>query len=388
MNPHMKALFESLQEALLIVSATGETLYANPVAQEILQLSAGATYSSEWLQGQIRAIRQGYLKPPLTFEVDLPRRSEHADRMRVTLLQSPAGSNFILVMRNITAERLYQNAVGNLAEMLDSEFGAPVKRFLASVTDTLAQFEIRAEETEGNWALQNAVAAMSREGASLERSLQKASLLAATHKWFPMRDDQRVLVTSLVGDALLASQPLLVERGIQVRFCGLDDNLPVIYGSKMFLTQALAGYLTHLVERIDRGVNILISAKANGNVVLLTITNYGDLLPEESGSALLLSSGVARSKSVKAVELPLALCKRVVELNGGSLRFGRENGKVSSITFELPVGAPAKAFGESCEECPISAQAMQYARDLAEIMADSKEGRPPLRKAVPLRKAS
>ena len=88
MNPHMKALFESLQEALLIVSATGETLYANPVAQEILQISAGANYSTEWLQSQIRAIRQGYLKLPLTFQVELPRRSEHADqelRMRVVI---------------------------------------------------------------------------------------------------------------------------------------------------------------------------------------------------------------------------------------------------------------------------------------------------------------
>lgn len=377
MNPHMKALFESLQEALLIVSATGETLYANPVAQEILQIPAGANYSSEWLQSQIRAIHQGYLKLPLTFQVELPRRSEHADQMQVTLLQSPAGSNFILVMKNITAEQLYQNAVGNLAEMLHAEFGAPVKRFLAAVADTLAQFEIGAK---GNRALQNAVAVVSREGASLERLLQKASLLAGTYKWFPMRDDQRVLVTSLVDDALLASQSLLVERGIQVRFCGLDDNLPVIYGSKMFLSQALAAYLDYFVERIGRGVNILISAKASGNVVLLTVTNYEDLLPGKSSSALLPLSGVVRSKSSKAVSIPLALCKRVVELNRGTLHFGRENGKVSSITFELPVGAPTKSFGESCDECSIASQAMQYARDLAEKMADSKAVRSPLRK--------
>lgn len=384
MNPHMKALFESLQEALLIVSATGETLYANPVAQEILQISAGANYSTEWLQSQIRAIRQGYLKLPLTFQVELPRRSEHADQMQVTLLQSPAGSNFILVMKNITAEQLYQNAVGNLAEMVHSEFGAPVKQFLAAVADTLAQFE---NSAKGNLALQNAVAVVSREGASLERVLQKASLLAGAYRWFPMRDDQRVLVTSLVDDALLASQPLLVERGIQVRFCGLDDNLPVIYGSKVFLTQALAAYLAYLVERIGRGVNILISAKASGNVVLLTITNYGDLLPEKSSSVRLPFSGMAGSKSIDTLDLPLALCKRVVELNGGTLRFGGKNGKVRSITFELPVGAPAKPFGESCDECPIASQAMQYARDLAELLANSKDG-PPLKRAVPLRKAS
>lgn len=384
MNPHMKALFESLQEALLIVSATGETLYANPVAQEILQISAGANYSTEWLQSQIRAIRQGYLKLPLTFQVELPRRSEHADQMQVTLLQSPAGSNFILVMKNITAEQLYQNAVGNLAEMVHSEFGAPVKRFLAAVADTLAQFE---NSAKGNLALQNAVAVVSREGASLERVLQKASLLAGAYRWFPMRDDQRVLVTSLVDDALLASQPLLVERGIQVRFCGLDDNLPVIYGSKVFLTQALAAYLAYLVERIGRGVNILISAKASGNVVLLTITNYGDLLPGKSSSARLPLSGMAGSKSIDTLDLPLALCKRVVELNGGSLRFGGKNGKVHSITFELPVGAPAKPYGESCDECPIASQAMQYARDLAELLANSKDG-PPVKRAVPFRKAS
>lgn len=373
MNPSMEALFDSLQDGLLIVSATGKTLYANPAALSALQASRGEEISVEWLQSQIAAIRSGYLKPPLSFEIELPRQSEHAALMRVTLLPSPAGGKFMVVIKDITAARLYENAIRNLAEMLHSEYNAPLQDFLSAVSGMQAEFELHAD---GNWPLQGVVADVSRKAASLEDVLGKISLLASTYKWSPMRGDDRILVTALIDEALLASKSLLAQRQIRVMFCGLDDRLPVIYGSRLFLAQALAGYLAHMVERIGPGVNILISAKSAGNVVLLTITNYGEIIPDKGSPALLPLPDAAQSKPLKAMNLTLSLCKRVVELNGGSLRVVREDGKVGSIIFELPVGAPARVSGDSCSECSISLQAMQFARDLAEIMADSKDARP------------
>ncbi len=373
MNPSMEALFDSLQDGLLIVSATGKTLYANPAALSALQASRGEEISVEWLQSQIAAIRSGYLKPPLSFEIELPRQSEHAALMRVTLLPSPAGGKFMVVIKDITAARLYENAIRNLAEMLHSEYNAPLQDFLSAVSGMQAEFELHAD---GNWPLQGVVADVSRKAASLEDVLGKISLLASTYKWSPMRGDDRILVTALIDEALLASKSLLAQRQIRVMFCGLDDRLPVIYGSRLFLAQALAGYLAHMVERIGPGVNILISAKSAGNVVLLTITNYGEIIPDKGSPALLPLPDAAQSKPLKAMNLTLSLCKRVLELNGGSLRVVREDGKVGSIIFELPVGAPARVSGDSCSECSISLQAMQFARDLAEIMADSKDARP------------
>lgn len=374
----MAALFDSLQDALLIVSATGKTLYANPAALSVLPAPRGEQLSAEWLQSQIEAIRRGHLRPPLTFDIELARQSAPADLMRVTLLQSPAGGNLIVVMKNITTGRLHENMIGNLAEMLLSEFSAPMTQFLSALSDMQKEFERHAK---GNWPLQSVVADVSRKGTSLEKLLKNITVLASTYKWEPMRSDDRILVTALVDDALHASKALLAERQIRVRFCGLDDRLPVIYGSRLFLAQALAGYLTHLIERIGRGVNILISAKAAGNVIFLTIANYGEIIPEKSSSVLLSLAGTGQPKPPKAMNLTLALCKRVVELNGGTLRFGRENDKISSITFELPVGAPAKAIGESCNECSILSQAMLYARDFAEVMVQSKEVRTLLKKS-------
>jgi K+-sensing histidine kinase KdpD len=131
-----------------------------------------------------------------------------------------------------------------------------------------------------------------------------------------------------------------------------------------------------MVERIGPGVNILISAKSSGNVVLLTVTNYGETIPDKGIRAMLPLPDAAGSKPLEALNLTLSLCKRVVELHGGSLRLVRENGKVGSIVFELPVGAPARLSGDSCSECSIALQAMQFARDLAEIMTDGRNPRP------------
>jgi signal transduction histidine kinase len=373
MNPNMETLFDSLQDGLLIVSATGKTAYANPAALAALQATHVEEIAPEWLQSQIAAIRSGYLKPPLTFEIELPRQSEHAALMRVTLLPSPAGGRFMVVIKDITAARLYENAIRNLAEMLHSEFNAPMRDFLTAVSGMRAEFELHAD---GNWPLQDVVAGVSRKAASLEEVLGKISLLASTHKWSPMRGDDRIPVKTLVDEALLETKSLLARRQIRVMFCGLDDRLPVIYGSRLFLSRALAGYLAHMVERIGPGVNILISAKSSGNVVLLTVTNYGETIPDKGIRAMLPLPDAAGSKPLEALNLTLSLCKRVVELHGGSLRLVRENGKVGSIVFELPVGAPARLSGDSCSECSIALQAMQFARDLAEIMTDGRNPRP------------
>lgn len=368
MNRHMELLFDSLKEGLFMVAATGRILYANPAARAALPIVIGEPLPGEWLQNQITAIRKEYLKPPLRFEIDLLRDSAHPDRMQITLLPSPAGSDFIVLMQNITAEHLYENAIGNLAEMLDSEFRAPMKQFLAAVAEMLSLFEKHAGD---NWLLQNTAAKVSRKGDSLSELLHKVSLLASTCKSSPMRGEERIGLSSLVDDALLAVGKPLAERGIQIRFCGIDNDLPVIYGSRSFLAQALAGYLRDLIKQSNRGENILISASVKGSGVLLSIVNHEQVIPERSRPVQLPLPRAADSKLIEARGLTLSLCKRVVELHGGILHIDRQQGKARSVTFELPAGAPVAGSQE-----PALEQAFRYAQDLSRLL--KRRGKRPL----------
>jgi signal transduction histidine kinase len=362
MNLNMQRLFDSLKDGILIISPVEYgVLYANQAARAMLPVSPGQPLLVEWMHSQISAIERGFLKPPLTFEISLPGLNSLSDQIQVTLLPSPVGKDFVVILKNISDEQRYENVISNLAEMLDCEFHVPMREFMGSVTQMLSLFEPKAEE---NWALRESVAEVSRKGASLKGRLQQIGLLASTFKQSPMQGEERIVVPTLINDVLTSTRTLLTEHGIRVSFSGVSTGLPVIYGSRNFLVQALAGYLRYLVERVDRGVNILISAKTKGDFILLSIANYGlSQPPGHSRRVLLPLLGDGETKNIEALSLTLPLCKRVVELCGGNLHFGEDGGVFSKIIFELPVGAP------SVEEPDLGMQqAQRYAQDLLTLM--------------------
>ncbi|MEI7612587.1 MAG: hypothetical protein WCK63_06740 [Betaproteobacteria bacterium] len=362
MNPNMQHLFNSLKDGLLIVSPDErEVLYANEAARKILPLTIGKPLSGDWINSQITGFQRGYLKPPLTYEISLSRQDQPTEQIQVTLLASPVGGDFIAVLNNITTDQMYENVIGNLAEMLDCDFRAPMQEFLGAVDQVYALLEPKAKES---WALREAVAKVSKQGVALKGRLQQIGLLASTFKEEPIRGEDRITVPALINEILALTKPLLVAHGIRVSFSGIREGLPIIYGSKSYLVQAIAGYLRHLVEQIDSGANILFSTITKGDFILLSIANFGKSTPPgKSRHELHPLLGAATSKKCEVLGLTLPLCKRVVELSGGSLQFDEEYGEVNKITFELPVGAPVTEQRELG-----LLQAQRYAQDLISLM--------------------
>jgi signal transduction histidine kinase len=361
MNRNIRYLFDSIKDGLLIVSPGGEVQFANLAARAIFPVTVGKQLQGEWLRSQLMAIERGYLKAPLSFDITVPGQADAVDRMQITLLSSPIGKDFVVLMKNLTAEQLYENVINNLAEMLDCELNRPMQQFLDAATQMLDQFKVAAKD---DWPLRESVAEVNRRAEVLEGRLKQIALLASAFKASPIHGDDRIVVSELIVDAVSTVKALLMQRHIRLSYAGLLDGLPVIYGSKTFLIQAVAGYLRHLVEHIAPGANILISARAKGNFMLLGITNFGRSAPPNGSTRLflpLLGNGAATKTDGLGLTLPL--CKRVVELNGGHLRLEKEGNEVSRIVLELPIGAPAVDTRDLGLK-----QAERYAQDLLTLM--------------------
>lgn len=371
MNRNMQSLFENLKDGLLIVSGSdARVLYANAAARSMQTFALGEPLTGDWLSRHIADIQHGYEQPPISFEIDLPTPGDAVDRIRVTLVPSPVGSDFIVLLNNLTDAAAYDNVINNLAEMLDCHFREPMQQFLGDARAIVEQLELR---TASDPALRASVATLSQQGNALLANLQQLGLLASTFKSAPMHGDERIKLTELFDEVFSACRSLLIERHIRVSTSGLNEQLPLIYGSHAFLVEALAGYLSHLLRRIERGVDILVSAKAKGNFVLLSLTNFGQTPPPgASHRALqpLLNAG-RRANGGRSLGLSLPLCKRVLKLNGGSLRFDGEGNEFSKITFELPVGAPALD-----EQALAMQQAQRYAADLLALMQRRSQAQP------------
>jgi hypothetical protein len=361
MNRNIRILFDSLKDGLLIVAPGGEVQFANVAARALVPIVIGKQLSGEWLRTQLMAIQRGYLKPPLTFDITVPGQIDAADRMRVTILPSPIGQDFVVLMKNVTTEQRYENVIGNLAEMLDCEISQPTQQFLDAAAQLLGQFK---ESAGGDWALRDAVAEVERRAGVVARRLKQIGLLASAFKTAPIRGEDRIVVSELIIEVVATVKALLLKRQIGLSYAGLLDGLPVIYGSRTFLVHAIAGYLRHLVKQSDPGANILISMRAKGNFMLLGITSFGQCaIPGPGARPFMPLLEYASGGNAGGLNLTLPLCKRVVEINGGHLRLEKDGESVNRIVFELPIGAPAADVRDLGLK-----QAERYAQDLLTLM--------------------
>jgi len=365
MDKNIRFLFDRMKDALLLVASSGKVLYANPAAHAILTLTIGDPVPGDWLGGQINAVQRGYLKLPLIFEIDLPNPSGMADRVRVTLLPSPARGNLLVLLTRTNTDNLLENEIGNLADMLDCEVRGAVQHYSDAVDSLLHQFEQRTGE---DWDLKYSVAALSRKTEILTDRLKKISLLAATTRMTSIRGGERILVTALVDEALLILKPTLAEKGTRISYCGLRDSLPVIYGGKSFLSQALAGYLKYFIENDAGKTNVVISAKLSGNHVQLSVEDYEQPAPAILRAPPLSQIKIGQSTVPEFPFLTLALCKRVIKLNGGSVHLKHAGGKAKTILFVFPIGAPAFNHHELDLQ-----QVLRYAQDLNTLMQFASE---------------
>lgn len=362
MNPHIQTLFDNLKEGLMIVSPAGRVNYANAAALSVFPVTIGETLKNEWFSMQITAISQGYATLPVTSMMELSCENAPLEKIEVTLLHSPVGNDLIVLAKNLSVENAYQNVISNLAEMLDCEFHTPMRQFLDSVSNMIALLEISAKD---KWNLRESLFTVSELSTALTAKLEQIGLFASTFKNSQIRSSERIFVHQMIADVLAQSAKTRLERNVRVSFCGIGEESPVIYGSKIFITHALAGYLRHLLEQVDQGSNILISLKEKSGFILLGISNDGRGNHSTTGNHVtqpFLSAPLTKG-GISPIELSLPLCERVLELHGGSLSFYHEGNQLHQITFELPTGAPAEQSHEQD-----AAQAQRYAHDLRTLL--------------------
>ncbi len=346
----------------MILTPSGKVSYANATARTIFPAEIGETLNDEWLSRQISAVRLGYANLPATSMMEIPVENDAPDIIQITLLSSPVGDDLIVLAKNNSEENAYTNVVSNLAEMLDCEYQAPMQNFLASVSKMIALFEANTNE---NWYLRESVTSVTEMGRNLAATLHQIGLLAATFKKSQMRGSERILVNQMIADVLGQTARVMQERRVRVSFTGFVDDSPVIYGSKFFLTHALAGYLRHLVQQIDQGSNILLSLKGKAGFLLLCIANdgQGHYPAKRKHVTQPFLDAPVEDDGLPAAELSLPLCERVVELHGGNLSISFDGNELNQIIFELPTGAPAEQSDEQGVK-----QAQRYAQDLLKLI--------------------
>jgi signal transduction histidine kinase len=123
-----------------------------------------------------------------------------------------------------------------------------------------------------------------------------------------------------------------IPRNIQIQI-HVEDGFPIIYTSYQTLKRALINLVQNAVQAMPNGGKVVILANIKADKAEIIVQDTGGGIPEDVKPNLFKPLFSTKSKGQG---LGLAVVKRLVETQGGTVRFESENGDGARFIVELP----------------------------------------------------
>ena len=147
-------------------------------------------------------------------------------------------------------------------------------------------------------------------------------------------------VPTAIANALTLMRERASRHGITLTYV-LDDRLGEIRGDERKFKQVLLNLLSNAVKFTPSGGKVEIRARLIDAMVEVAIADTGEGIPPEDQQPVFeeFKQVGKSSKKVEGTGLGLALCRKFVELHGGSIGLESQLGVGSTFTFTVPVNA-------------------------------------------------
>lgn len=358
MNPQMKQLFDSLQDAVVIVDGEGVVRHANQAGTEMFAVQLGQPFPNPAVVRGVLDVVSGFKKSPAGIPLPV---APGAPPSMAKVLTLPLPGLYAVTGNDTAPRAFYDQTLANFHEYLRIDLAEPMLRFSRQASQ-LASGPAAA-----------AFAELAADAKLIAERLQRIEQLAELFGGAPLVDQERLSFREIIDEALGAVAPTLATRGIDAYFDGLDGELPPVYGSRVWLTRALRELLDNVVRHAVSRSKLEISLRCTGNHVIISLRNHGQLVSNHLKSKQLYvpfagTPGANGQKKPsgpgrRVAGLGLPIVQQIMRLHGGFLNIveGGEDGLLE-FNLELATGAPAR----DSQALDIE-QAKRYARDLATL---------------------
>ena len=210
------------------------------------------------------------------------------------------------------------------------ELRTPVAVILSQTQTALSRERSSSEYREALEACERAARRMK----ALTESLLELARLDAGQE--PLRKE-RFDLKGTVADCVELLRPLAAERGLRIH-CDVPSMECV--GDAERIGQVVTNLLTNAIHfNRDQG-EVRLSAQSESGAVLLTVTDTGQGIPAEDIPHLFerfYRVDKSRSRVQGRNGLGLAICKAIVEAQGGTIELTSQIGVGSTFTVRLPL---------------------------------------------------
>lgn len=335
----LSSLFDSLQEAILVISPAHTILYHNAAAQEFLGLPENAAalpvekllpglnlnlLLSDSGIGSRKSMRQEleltYPEPRIVQMYALPIDREDAP--------------YALILNDITAtmeraadmaESERSKAVSILAAEVAHEIGNP----LNSLYLHLQFLQRLLKNPDANLA--DATQEVSEARSEVERL--DAIINQFLHALRPGKPVFETLdLKSLVLDSLNFMRQEITDRKIQLEFYW-GENVPQVKGDASQLKQAFYNLARNAMQAMPTGGRLTVRCSADDNFVMLSVSDSGCGIKPENMQKIFRPFFTTKNAGTG---LGLMIVERIVREHGGSLAVDSRENAGTTFTISLP----------------------------------------------------
>ncbi len=332
-------IFRSINDAVILLDASGSVLFVNPEAQERLGLPAGGVAEGKPLPLLLgrdhplsRLIETAYATGTEMRDVALDLGPDgQPSRLLVSISslgQSPEPAGLLIVARDLESMRELENVVDYSGRLV--RLGGLISGVAHQIRNPLnamnLQLELLSQDAGRGAPLDQRLGAVRREIDRLSRAIDALMRF--------MRPEELklapVAINELIGEA--ASQ--VTPSGIRIE-SNFDRALPIVNVDRALLGEALRNVISNACDAMapKGGTLRLATALAPGGFVEIRIADTGGGIEPENLERI-FNLYFTTKQNGNGLGLPLAL--RAVDLHHGTMEIQSEPGAGTTVIIRIP----------------------------------------------------
>jgi PAS domain S-box-containing protein len=237
-------------------------------------------------------------------------------------------TGIVNLIRDVSREKELDRMKTELVRSVSHEFRTPLSA-IVGMTEMLLQGDVE----EGK--VDKYLSVIRNEGLRLTKMVSELLSLSRIESGKETLHFRRIDVEVLLKDILDTLSTLAEGKGAIIKYALHDVRY--IVGDEENLKQVFMNLIDNALTFSDKGCNINIDMKRNGDNVDITIADNGWGIPEEDLPHL--TERFYRGKHgdrIKGTGLGLALCDEIVKMHGGTLSVQSVVGKGTAVSVSIP----------------------------------------------------
>ncbi|GAC1621077.1 MAG: phosphate regulon sensor histidine kinase PhoR [Candidatus Acidiferrum sp.] len=339
------AILGSMVEGVAVVNAAERLVFGNQGFAEILGLDippqSGKALVEVVRQTELLEAARRVLAGEPRVEAEVVTGTLRVRYFAATVAAVRAGetSGAVIVLHDITELRKLERIRRDFVANVSHEFRTPLTA-IQGFAETLLAGAVDDPHNRGRFL--EIIVEHARRLARLTEDLLKLSKMDADRLELEVR---RVSVPQLIESCYETAQRRATEKELRLSL-NVPPNLPDISGDARRLAEVLQNLLDNAIQYTLAGGQIILSAQANSDEVIFTVSDTGLGIPQADQSRIFerfYRVDAARSREAGGTGLGLAIAKHLVEVHGGRLWVESEVGHGSEFHFSVPLFDPERA---------------------------------------------